>query len=65
MLQFNYTVGGVTTNISRYVDWKSVSIQEQINIPTQLNCNLYNYDILFPKIILRAYVQIFSNPLSA
>jgi len=61
-LIMNYTVGGVTTDISRYVDWSTVQIQEQINIPTQLTFDAYNYDNLFPNPpTQRAYLQIYST----
>lgn len=61
MLVMTYTVGSVETDISSYVDWASVSIQEQINVPTQLTFNAYNKDSGFPAVVQRAYIQLFST----
>lgn len=61
MLTLTYTVGDVTTDITRYVDWASVAITESINVPTQLTFNAYNYDPGFPPPVQRAYVRIYST----
>lgn len=61
MLRMLYTVGSKVTDISKYVDWKTVTLQEQINIPAQLNFDGYNFDAGFPVLVQRAYVQLFST----
>lgn len=61
MLICTYIVGGKEIDITRYVDWKTVSITEQINIPAQLNFDAYNYDPGFPIPVQRAYVRIYST----
>lgn len=61
MLQVTYTVGSTTVDITKYVDFKTLTIQEQINIPAQLNFSAYNYDPKFPTPVQRAYVRVFST----
>ena len=61
MLRMLYTIGGVETDISRYVDWTSVSITESINVPAQLSFTANNYDPGFPTPVQRAYVRLYST----
>jgi hypothetical protein len=61
MLTMTYVLGGQEADISRYVDWSSVSLSESINIPAQLTFDAYNYDAGFPAPVQRAYVRLYST----
>src|ERR1019366_1106541 len=60
-LTLTYTIGGTVTDISEYVDWKTVSYTESINVPTQLNFSAFNSDAAFPIMVQRGYISLYST----
>lgn len=61
MLKFTITANGVTTDYTRYVDWTSVSISEQSNVPVTMTADLYPADGGFQVPVLMGYVKIWST----
>jgi hypothetical protein len=61
MLILTSTVGGVTTKLTPWVDWTSVKVTDQLNVPTTLTFNLTNIGGDFPKLIPHAYVTLYST----
>lgn len=61
MLELSMTIANTTVSLGKYVDWTSLSIQEQINMPTTMTFNLTNSSPAFPGLLPRAYVQLYST----
>ena len=61
MLRMFYTVGGVETDITKYVDLSTISVQEQINVPAQMSFSAYNNDSKFIVPVQRAYIRLYST----
>ena len=61
MLQLFITAGNATQDYTRYLDPKSLNIQEQVTVPSQMTFSLTGYSSQFQVPPQRAYVQLLSS----
>lgn len=60
-LQCLISVAGTETDYSRFLDWKSVKVDEEINLPTKCSFTLKQYGWAFKVPPMHAYVKIWST----
>lgn len=61
MLKLSITWGGVTKDYTNYVDWDTVRIEDQINVPDSCTFSMTPVDGVFQVPPPRAYVRVYST----
>lgn len=60
-LRLTITVGGQEIDYSKYVDWKGLRVQEDLNLPSKITFSLIPSDSAFKSPPQRAYVKLTSD----
>lgn len=61
MLKLTITTGGNEVDYTKFVDWTSLSIQSNVNVPRQLTVSVIPSSATFVVPVPRAYVRVYSS----